>query len=207
VGNDPVNVTDPSGLCETRIEGRESAGCSGETVLANIEQKANEADAAGRQAVAQVVRAANQFAAAVTREVNMVLNDIPEILEDPIGAFESVSAAFPAAGAGKLAGKGLQAVAKKAPDFVVTPRGEAIRVPTGASGPSTTRSAGVQYVGGAGGKGLNNRVTGVRIMEGNTNQGPRVVYMNRTGQTVDPVSGRTLSHSDPRAHHYLEPWK
>ncbi len=62
-------------------------------------------------------------------------------------------------------------------------------------------------VGGAVGKGLNNRVTGVRIMEGNTNQGPRVVYMNRTGQTVDPVSGRTLSHSDPRAHHYLEPWK
>ena len=42
VGNDSVNVTDPSGLCGTRIEGRESAGCSGETVLANIEQKAKD---------------------------------------------------------------------------------------------------------------------------------------------------------------------
>jgi len=93
----------------------------------------------------------------------------------------------------------------KGPDFVVTPKGESIRVPTGASGPTATRAPGVQYTGGAGGKGLENRVTGVRVMEGNANQGPRAVYMNRTGQTVDPATGRTVSNADTRAHHYLKP--
>ena len=96
--------------------------------------------------------------------------------------------------------------ARAAPDFVVTPKGEAVRVPTGATGPTPTRAPGVQYTGGAGGKGLDSRVTGVRIMEGNANQGPRAVYMNRTGQTVDPATGRTVPSADPRAHQYLEPW-
>jgi hypothetical protein len=43
-------------------------------------------------------------------------------------------------------------------------------------------------------------------MEGNLNQGPRAVYMNRAGQTVDPATGRTVPNADPRAHQYLEPW-
>jgi len=50
-------------------------------------------------------------------------------------------------------------------------------------------------------------VTGVRVMDANANQGPRAVYMNRTGQTVDPATGRTLPNKDPRAHHYLLPWE
>lgn len=97
--------------------------------------------------------------------------------------------------------------ARAAPNFIVTPNGQAIRVPTGATGPTATRAPGVQYTGGAGGNGLDSRVTGVRIMEGNANQGPRAVYMNRSGQTVDPATGRTVSNADPNAHHYLEPWK
>ncbi len=45
-----------------------------------------------------------------------------------------------------------------APDFVVTPKGEAIPVPSGATGPTPTRAPGVQYTGGSGGHGLDSRV-------------------------------------------------
>jgi hypothetical protein len=51
-------------------------------------------------------------------------------------------------------------VGRRAPDFVVTPRGEAIAVPTGASGPYPTRGPGFQYTGGAGGPGLDPAVVG-----------------------------------------------
>jgi len=99
------------------------------------------------------------------------------------------------------------ATAAPGPNFVVTPQGEAITVPHGASGPTSTQAPGVQYTGGNGGPGLDSRVTGVRIMEGNANQDPRAVYMNRTGQTVNPSTGRTVPNSDPKAHHYLKPFK
>jgi RHS repeat-associated protein len=92
--------------------------------------------------------------------------------------------------------------------FVVTPNGEAVPVPTGASGPTPTRSSGVQYTNGSGGgRGLDDRVTGVRIMDANSNQGPRAVYMNQAGQTVDPATGYTVANSHPNAHQYLEPWE
>lgn len=68
-----------------------------------------------------------------------------------------------------------------APDFVVTPAGEAIPIPQGANGPNMTRAPGMQFTGGSGGRGMNSRVTGVRVMEGNRNQGPRVVYENSSG--------------------------
>jgi RHS repeat-associated protein len=97
-------------------------------------------------------------------------------------------------------------VMRAGPDFIVTPKGQAIRVPTGATGPNPTRAPGVQYTGGSGGKGLNSRVAGVRVMEGNSNQGPRAVYMNKSGQTVDPVKGGTVPNAHPQAHHYLDPW-
>lgn len=90
-------------------------------------------------------------------------------------------------------------------DFVVTPEGETIAVPDGASGPSSTRASGVEYQGGSGGKGMNDRVTGVRIMDANENQGPRVSYNNASGQKVDPVTGKTVSNSHPKAHMPLKP--
>lgn len=56
-----------------------------------------------------------------------------------------------------------------------------------------------------GGMGLNSRVTQVRVMNPVTTgkyQYPNgyVVYMNRTGQTVNPLSGRVVANSDPYAH-------
>ena len=89
----------------------------------------------------------------------------------------------------------------KGTDFVVTSKGTAIPVPDGATGPTNPqRGSGMTFQGGSGGKGMNSRTTGVRIMDPNGSQGRRVNYMNRTGQTVDPASGRTISNKDPRGH-------
>lgn len=56
------------------------------------------------------------------------------------------------------------------------------------------------YKGGAGGKDMDKRVDGVRIMDANSNQGRRVNYMNQQGQTVDPKTGKTISNKDSRGH-------
>ncbi len=96
--------------------------------------------------------------------------------------------------------------ASRSPDFVVTPKGEAIPVPQGATGPHATRSSGMQFTGGSGGHGMDTRVDGVRIMDANNNQGPRAVYMNRSGQTVNPATGRTTPKNHSAAHHYLKKW-
>jgi hypothetical protein len=86
------------------------------------------------------------------------------------------------------------------PSFIVTPNGQVIPVPQGATGPTPTESSGFKFTGGSGGYGLDSRVTGVRIMDPNVNQGARISYMNASGQTVDPATGRTVSYSDPVAH-------
>ena len=91
--------------------------------------------------------------------------------------------------------------ASKGTDYVVSPKGEAIKIPSGATGPTNpNKGSGMMYQGGSGGKGMNKRTTGVRIMDANSNQGRRVNYMNKNGQTVDPASGRTISNKDPRGH-------
>ncbi|WP_159969642.1 RHS repeat-associated core domain-containing protein [Pseudomonas sp. 9Ag] len=95
-------------------------------------------------------------------------------------------------------------IPRPAPDFVVTPKGTAVPVPAGASGPSSTRKPGFQYNGGSGGHSMDSKVTGVRIMDANSNQGSRAIYMNTTGQTVNPATGRTVPNADPSGHHYLD---
>jgi RHS repeat-associated protein len=95
---------------------------------------------------------------------------------------------------------------KISPDFVVTPHGEAIPVPKGATGPNPPlRGSGMSYQGGSGGPGMDPKTTGVRIMDANVNQGSRVNYMNEQGQTVNPVTGRTIPRTDPAGHIPLKP--
>lgn len=85
--------------------------------------------------------------------------------------------------------------------IVVTPHGEAVPIPKGAIVPSTpNRGTGMLYQGGRGGNNMDNKTTGVRIMDPNSNQGRRVNYMNQSGQTVDPKTGKTISNNDPRGH-------
>lgn len=51
---------------------------------------------------------------------------------------------------------------------------------------------------------MDDRVTGVRIMDETDRHPSRAVYMNETGQIVDPATGRTTAKSDPNAHHILD---
>ncbi len=86
------------------------------------------------------------------------------------------------------------------PTFIGFADGPPAIVPQGAVGPTLTRGPGVQYTGGSGGLGLHPNTSGVRIMDQTAHHAPRVVYMNQTGQTINPVTGRTVPNSDPWAH-------
>ncbi|MHB1167440.1 MAG: RHS repeat-associated core domain-containing protein, partial [Carboxydocellales bacterium] len=93
----------------------------------------------------------------------------------------------------------------KGPNFVVTPRGEAIPIPNGASGPVPVinpagKTTGFGFTGGKGG--ANGKIDSVRIMDptqprGNSPGYPEgyVKYENATQQGVDPVTGKTLPNS------------
>ncbi len=120
----------------------------------------------------------------------------------PIGegaaAFEGATAAEGAAAEGGAIAKG-----SAGPSFIGFEEGAPVIVPKGAHGPLPTRSPGMQFEGGSGGHGLDPRVTGLRIMDGNGYHPPRLVYENRARQKVNPHTGRTISNSDPWAH---MPW-
>ena len=88
----------------------------------------------------------------------------------------------------------LEEFAPRAPDFVVTSSGDVIPVPEGATGPFPTQSPGFQFNGGAGGNGLAENVTDVRIMEpspqnptGYVNYGSQ--QPNAGWQSVNPYTG------------------
>jgi RHS repeat-associated protein len=131
------------------------------------------------------------------------LENSPGLFLD-IAMVASVIALVPEAGPLSSAG-GTGAISSSGPDFVAASDGTVFVVPKGATGPTPTRAPGMQFTGGSGGNGLDSRVTGVRFMDANQTQGARGVYMNRTGQTVNPHTGRTVPPSDPSAHFYVKP--
>ncbi|MEJ7738918.1 MAG: DUF6443 domain-containing protein [Chitinophagaceae bacterium] len=97
--------------------------------------------------------------------------------------------------------KGTKGNNSGATDFVVNSKGEAVAIPNGAKGPSSpNKGTGMSYQGGNGGKGMDKKTTGVRIMDANSNQGRRVNYMNKSGQTVDNKTGKTIPNKDSRGH-------
>ncbi|WP_197073459.1 hypothetical protein [Clostridium polynesiense] len=91
------------------------------------------------------------------------------------------------------------------PDFVVTPNGDAIPVPKGATGPidvknPTGKTTGFAYTGGK--SGANGQVSNVRIMDptpprGNSPGYPNgyVKYENKGLQGLDPITGKTIPNS------------
>lgn len=91
-------------------------------------------------------------------------------------------------------------------DFIVSPGGTVFPVPKGAKGPIPADSGkGFQFVGGSGGHGLNPKAVDLRIMDPVT-KGPYKYpsgygsYGNSGGQTVNPLTGRTIPKSDPMWH-------
>lgn len=184
--NDPVNMHDPDG--EQAIPSRFSP-------LHGIAQNIGNPNSTQSKIMA----------------VTPVVGDIQAIgsaISDPSTANIAAAAVGVVPVAGDLAGPAIKGAAKGT-DFAVTPKGEAISVPDGASGPNPTinkggNEVGFEFTGGSGGKGMDSRVDGVRVMDANQHQGPRAVFMNENRQTVDPSTGRTVSNSDPKAHHQLK---
>ncbi|MFD0026609.1 hypothetical protein, partial [Streptomyces sp. NPDC058382] len=90
-------------------------------------------------------------------------------------------------------------------DAVTGPGGEKLPLPKGAAGKAVATGKGSVYDIPAGTKGLDPRVTQVRIMDPVTTgkyQYPKgyVVYMNKAGQSVNPLTGQTVSKADAYNH-------
>ncbi|MDQ0395888.1 RHS repeat-associated core domain-containing protein [Labrys monachus] len=95
-------------------------------------------------------------------------------------------------------------------DFIVSPGGVTYPLPKGSTpGPNINKAGNVTgqaYTDGTGGGSgdLHENVTEFRSM--NPTEGPYPkpngygVYMNKTGQTVDPFTGKTIPRNDPMAH-------
>ncbi|MGZ4620497.1 MAG: RHS repeat-associated core domain-containing protein [Blastococcus sp.] len=78
-------------------------------------------------------------------------------------------------------------------------------VPKGAVGTITKNGKGLQYTIPRGTPELDERVTGIRVMDPTTTgkypyPTGRVMYVNEQGQTVNPLTGETVTPSDPFAH-------
>lgn len=96
--------------------------------------------------------------------------------------------------------------ANKAPDFIVSPNGNAFPVPKGAQGPVPVvnpggKQTGVAYTGGTGG--ANGKVDTIRIMNPTPAKGASpgypngyIKYENASGQGVNPLSGRTIPNAE-----------
>jgi hypothetical protein len=128
--------------------------------------------------------------------------------EAALNAFALIPAEAIAAGIAKFA---LPAVPGLAPNFIVSRGGTVLPVPEGAVGPSAVTNrkgirTGSAFTGGAGGPGgLDPRTDGLRLMDPRTKgpyQYPRGygAYMNESGQTINPFTGRTVERIDPLAH-------
>ncbi|MEP7212409.1 MAG: RHS repeat-associated core domain-containing protein, partial [Acidobacteriota bacterium] len=103
-----------------------------------------------------------------------------------------------------------ETTAARAPSFLGQANGPSIAVPNGASPTALVNrqgsATGFAFTGGRGGNGLNDAVTGIRVM----NPTPRypngyVTYMGNGRQGVNPLTGRTIPNSDPLRHIPLNP--
>ncbi|MFG3350340.1 polymorphic toxin-type HINT domain-containing protein [Streptomyces sp. NPDC048018] len=88
---------------------------------------------------------------------------------------------------------------------VTGPAGEVLPLPKGAAGTPVDTGKGWAYDIPAGTKGLDPRVVQVRVMDPVTTGKYQylngyVVYMNKAGQSVNPLTGQTVSRADPYNH-------
>ena len=187
-GNNPVSFSDPFGLCPESP--KDPFDCPSAKFWASRAEKASSTAEAVGNRVMQGLAALGEAAVEVAKTAGRAA----------IGACSAGDTDCAIMGLMMTHGAG---GARPAPSttFIGQARGPSIAVPTGASGPAPTRAPGVQYTGGSGGgPGLHPNVTGVRIMEATPYHPRRAVYMNNSGQTVSPSSGRTVPNSHPDAH-------
>ena len=119
--------------------------------------------------------------------------------------FAPSAAAAPFSAASSLSVVPEISAATRTPAFLGQANGPAIAIPEGATATSVLNRngnvTGFAYTGGSGGNGLNDAVTGVRIMNP-TSRYPNgyVTYMGNGRQGVNPITGRTIPNSDPMRH-------
>jgi hypothetical protein len=125
-----------------------------------------------------------------------------------IGEGAVTVATFAVPGGGLIkAGKGAEglATAANAPQVLRVGDVKLSAVPKGAIGTPTVTGKGLEYGIPAGTPELDPRVAGIRIMDPVATgkyQYPKgyAVYMNKSGQTINPLDGETIANSHPLAH-------
>jgi RHS repeat-associated protein len=195
VGNDPVNYTDPSGECWL-------PGLIGGALWGTV---GNLGDVAlGGRKFDWGTLAGDVVIGAAGGAFSCGLSKIPGLFGKLPGLFKRLTRGNNQGFVGTPKGP---VSMPNGPDFIVTPKGDVVPVPKGATGPIPTRNGkGFQYIGGKGGNGLHSKVSGVRIMDPNSRYpGGRVTYMNSSSQTVNPYTGHTIPPSDPAWHRPLTP--
>jgi RHS repeat-associated protein len=185
-GGDPVDFTDPTGLCFI-------LSCSTYNSIGNAYTGAVDTYTGGLTIAARsAMGLAQPNFSSSAYEGGAVVGAVGAILTP---GDEESAAADVVEGTADAAQE-----ADRATSFIGFPDSPPAVVPEGAEGPIPTRGPGMQYLDGSGGHGLDPRVTGVRIMDETPQNPARVVYMNEQGQTVNPFTGQTISSSDPMAH-------
>lgn len=187
-GANPIGFSDPFGLCP-----KDDPECP-DLLQSGVDWVYKKTGSEGALNAAAAVKVAVEIAG----EVGMFIGETAGLIStQPCGDPCIQASPLPALG---IVGGG-PAVGRAGPSFVAGSSGPAIAVPSGATGPSATRAPGMQFTGGSGGPGLNQRVTGVRVMDANKTQGRRAVYMNKEGQAVNPQTGKTVAKGDPNYHY------
>jgi hypothetical protein len=113
----------------------------------------------------------------------------------------------------RIAGNAPPGISTRPPQTSNAPTPQALRVgdvkiaavPKGASGTRTATGKGMEYQIPSGTPELSPNVASIRIMDPVTTgkytyPNGYAVYMNKSGQTIDPITGQTISNSHPFAH-------
>ena len=187
--DDPLNAVDPTGL----------SGCGSITIISSVcngLQESGVSEAAAGALNTLTFGVSTEIAGEVFGFNSECANfgtagDVGSGLAVGAGLFSGVSEVEAVGGA---------AVEGVETSFIGFEDGPPAIVPGGAKGPIPTRAPGMQYTDGAGGHGLDPQVAGVRVMDETTQHPPRVVYMNKQGQSVNPLTGETVEPSNPWAH-------
>ena len=208
VQNNPATVGDPDGHCVEDL-------CIGEVVALSA-LTAYVASPAGQQLFHNAAASALNGADTLGRWIGSKIH--PDNSGQSASTPATVPTSVPQGTPASTSQAGTVDTGPK-PLIVVSPGGDAIPVPNGASGPvpvdnKAGNTTGFGYTGGSGGNGLDSRTTGVRVMDPTPARGASpgypngyVSYDNGKGQTVNGQTGQTVPNKAPSAHIPLSPPK
>jgi RHS repeat-associated protein len=216
VNNNPTTTRDPDGHC-----GEDACVIEGSAALLYIGGAALVAGTAAVLNTPAGQRSVSTFTSAASQSISDTVHAIGNFFHpDNSGKATSPPGTTTTnVATGTPASTSQQGAVDTSPKslIVVSPGGDAIPVPNGASGPvpvvnNAGNTTGFGYTGGSGGNGLSDNTTGVRVMDPTPARGASpgypngyVSYGNSSGQTVNGQTGQTVPRRDPSAHVPLKP--